>query len=326
MLPCLLERMQQNLGEMGLPVRAALHPTGLYLALRQIGRDELKDAFMQETITRVPAQEKIVQVARNHIGRAPPDTAPAGIIFHVSRCGSTLISQSLKRLDDVVVYAEPQPINEILVPPHKWPRTELAGALRTLGVALAHHAARPYVLKLSSWNTLYCDIVAEAFPHTPWILCFRDPVEVSVSLLSRPPGWFSGSGDAARGLVSQVDPEHASQSHEEFVARAYGAFCTAAAKLDISRGLLISYESLPQSLWSLVAPHFSLAVDATHRERIADAARGHAKAPIGTRSEFTADSAAKQQAASPELRRAIESFARPQLERLRQLHADTMRP
>ena len=36
-----------------LPVRAALHPTGLYLALRQIGPAELRDAFMQETIARV---------------------------------------------------------------------------------------------------------------------------------------------------------------------------------------------------------------------------------------------------------------------------------
>jgi hypothetical protein len=318
--------MQQNVGEMGLPVRAALHPTGLYLALRQIGRDELKDPFMQETIARVPAQEKIVHVARHLVGRAPSDTAPVGIIFHVSRCGSTLISQSLKRLDDLVVYAEPQPVNEILVPPHRWPRAELAGALRTLGVAFARHAGGPYVLKLSSWNTLYCEIVAEAFPNTPWILCFRDPVEVGVSLLTRPPGWFSGSGEAARGLLAQVDPEHAAQSQEEFVARAYGAFCTAAAKLEGSRGKLVPYESLPDAVWRTVAPHFSLAVDISQRERIAEAARRHAKAPVGTSAEFTSDALAKQQAASPKLRLAIDSLARPQLERLRQLHADTMQP
>ena len=47
--------------------------------------------------------------------------------------------------------------------------------------------------------------------------------------------------------------------------------------------------------------------------------------PIGTVAEFTSDVAAKQDAASPELRRAIDSLARPQLERLMQLHADTMR-
>ncbi len=135
-----------------------------------------------------------MHVARDSVGWAARDTAPVGIIFHVARCGSTLLSQSLKRLDDLVVYAEPQPVNEILAPPHKWPRADLVAALRTLSAAFARHARRPYVLKLSSWNTLYCDIVAEAFPDTPWVLSLRDPVEVGVSLLASPPGWFAGHG------------------------------------------------------------------------------------------------------------------------------------
>jgi hypothetical protein len=315
--------MQQD-EEAGLPVRAGLAPTGLYLALRQIGRDELQDAFMQETIARVPAQERIVHVAREG-GRLAPATAPAGIVFHVARCGSTLISQSLKRLDGLVVYAEPQPVNEILAPPHLWPRAELVAALRALGAAFARHARGRYVLKLSSWNTLYCDIVAEAFPDTPWVLSFRDPIEVGVSLVASPPGWFQGTAEAARGLAARIDPDHASQSREEFVARVYGAFCAAAAGLDASRGRLVAYESLPAAVWDIVAPHFSLMVDASQQERIAEGARRHAKAAIATVTEFKSDIASKQSAASAELRRAIDSLARPQLERLTRLHAATMR-
>ena len=41
-----------------LPVRAALRQDGLYLALRQVRADELRDAFMQETVARVAAAEK----------------------------------------------------------------------------------------------------------------------------------------------------------------------------------------------------------------------------------------------------------------------------
>jgi hypothetical protein len=313
--------MQQD-EDAGLPVRAALAPTGLYLALRQIGRDELQDAFMQETIARVPAQEQIVQVARQG---APlgGDTAPAGIVLHVARCGSTLISQSLKRLG-VVVYAEPQPVNEILAPPHRWPRTDTVAALRALGAAFARHARGRYVLKLSSWNTLYCDVVAEAFPDTPWVLSFRDPVEVGVSLLASPPGWFQGTAEAARGLATRVDPDHAAKSREEFVASVYGAFCAAAAGLDAGRGRLVPYESLPAAVWDSVAPHFSLSVDSSQQASIAEGARRHAKAAIGTAAEFKSDVASKQDAASPELRRAVDALARPQLERLLRLHAATM--
>ena len=190
--------------DFGLPIRAALHPTGLYLAVRQIGAAELQDAFMQETVARIPASETVLHVTRDELGSAAPDTAPVGIIFHVARCGSTLISQSLKHLDNLVVYAEPQPVNEILVPPHRWPRADLVAALRALGDAFARHAGRPYVLKLSSWNTLFCDIVTEAFPETNWVLSLRDPVEVGVSLLRQPPGWLSGTTEASRSLIEIV--------------------------------------------------------------------------------------------------------------------------
>lgn len=315
----------QQLDELGLPVRAALHSSGLYLALRQIRSEELQDAFMQQTVARVLSQDRIVHVERDRLGWAPPHTAPVGIILHVARCGSTLISQSLKRLGDVVVYAEPQPVNEILAPPHRWPRDDLIAALRTLSVAFARHAGRPYVLKLSSWNTLYCDIVAAAFPQTPWVFSVRDPIEVGVSLLANPPGWFQEATLESRELIARVDPEHASSSREQFVARTYGAFCAAAAALESGRGRLIPYDRLPAAIWDDVAPHFSLTVDAAQRDRIVEAARRHAKAAISTNAEFKSDAAAKQDAASPELRLAVDALARPQLERLMRLHADTMR-
>lgn len=304
-----------------LPARAALHPTGLYLALRQIDPAELQDAFMQETIARLPAPETIVQISKEDIGKAAPDTAPAGLIFHVARCGSTLISQLLKKHDKLVVYAEPLPVNEILLPPHKWPRHELIAALRSLGDAFARHAGKPYVLKFSSWNTLFCDILTEAFPESPWVLSLRDPVEVGVSLLSQTPGWLRDSARPSGQFGGFIDPDGASKSPEEFVARLYGAFCEAAGRLDPRRGRLVRYETLPAAVWDIVAPHFSLSIDGRQRDRMAEAARINSKAPVGMASGFTGDIATKQAAASTGLRRAIDSFARPQLEHLERLHA-----
>jgi len=305
-----------------LPVRAALHPTGLYLALRRIGPAELQDAFMQETIVRVHAAESVVQIAREDVGKAYPDAAPAGLIFHVARSGSTLISQLLKKHGDIVVYAEPAPVNEILLPPHKWPRHELVAALRSLGDAFARHARKPYVLKFSSWNTLFCDILAEAFPDSPWVLSLRDPVEVAVSLLGQAPGWMQGSDEPSRVLTRFVDPDSASRSTDEFVARLYGKFCEAACRLDAKRGRIVRYEALPAAVWDTVAPHFSLSVDDQQRNRMAEAARINSKAPVGKATEFSSDAATKQAAASAALRLAIDTFARPQLERLVRLHAE----
>jgi hypothetical protein len=312
--------MPQNQGNQ-LPARAVLRPDGLYLALRDIGPDQLRDAFMQETIVRVPAAESFVHIAREDIGKAAPGTAPAGLIFHVARCGSTLISQLLKTHDNLVVYAEPLPFNELLLPPHKWPRHELVAALRSLGDAFARHAGRPYVLKFSSWNTLFCDLLAEAFPDSPWVFSLRDPVEVGVSLLQQPAGWMRETEASSRELGRYVDPDGAVRSPEEFVARLYGAFCEAVSRLDAGQGRLVRYETLPAAVWDVVAPHFSQSIDDRQRERMAQAARVNAKAPVGKGSEFAGDAAKKQAAASDGLRLAIESFARPPLERLERLHA-----
>ena len=177
------------------------------------------------------------------------------------------------------------------------------------------------MLKLSSWNTLFCDIVTEAFPETNWVLSLRDPVEVGVSLQRQPPGWLSGTTEASRSLIEIMAPEDGPESPEERAARAYGAFCKAAARLDPRRGRLVDYEALPAAVWDMVAPHFSLPVDSRQRAGMAQAARMHAKAPLGSSREFAPDAATKQATASPELRRAIDAFARPQLERLVKLHA-----
>ena len=301
-----------------------MRPDGLYLALRDIPAAELRDAFMQETVARVAAAESFVHVARQDLGKVARDSAPAGIIFHVARCGSTLIAQLLKQHGGCVVYAEPLPLNELLLPPYTCPRHELVAALRSLGAAFAQHAgSKPYVLKLSSWNTLFCDLVAEAFPDSPWILSLRDPVEVGVSLLAQPPGWMQGTSGAATVLRGQVDPAAASRTPAEFVARLYGAFCAAANRLDATRGRLVRYESLPAAVWDTVAPHFSLGIDDQQRGRMEQAARINAKSPVGQAAEFAGDVASKQAAASADLRDAVDQYARPALQRLeRHLRTD----
>src|ERR1044072_5687522 len=45
---------------------------------------------------------------------AKPDLRLAGLIFHMSRCGSTVVTQMLAALTRNVVLSEPAPIDQIL--------------------------------------------------------------------------------------------------------------------------------------------------------------------------------------------------------------------
>lgn len=301
---------------LGLPARIAFQPDALYVALRDIAPQELHDPFMQETINRVPAPDTVIRIPRAGLGEEVTGTAPAGLIFHVARCGSTLVSQLLKQQGQVVVYAEPLPVNDILVPPHKWERAELIAALRVLGGLFARHAGRPYVLKLTSWNTLFCELAAEAFPATPWALVVREPVEVCVSLLEQRPGWLRDA-PASNLFADIVDPARSSRSAEEYVARLYAAFCEAASRLDTARASLIHYETLPDTVWNLLAPRFGLAIHDEVRRRMSAASRAYSKSPVGKPPiAFAPDNARKRAAASTELSHHVDAFARPALARL----------
>ena len=299
-----------------LPARAALRPEGLYLDLRDVGLEQLRDPFLQQTVQRVPSRSTVVQVRRQDLGLVPPGSAPAGIVYHVGRCGSTLVSQLLRQHEKLVVYSEPLAVNDVLVPPQQWSRAELVGALRTLGACFAGHAGKPWVVKLSSWNTLYCDLVAEAFPASPWVLCVRDPLEVCVSLLERRPGWLRDAGEPSHRFAPVVDPGRSARTAEEYLPRLIAAYCRAVGRLDPLRGALVDYETLPEAVWSRVAPAFGLAIDDAARERMSIASRADAKAPVGSPKVFEPDRARKQSAASLALREAVDAIARPELARL----------
>jgi hypothetical protein len=308
-----------------LPCRAVLKPAGLYVALRDIPPGELRDAFMQQTVERVAASDELIEVPEAQLTALPPTGAPAGIVFHVGRCGSTLVSQLLKQLPGVTVYSEPLPFNDLLVPPQREPRARLVAALRVLGDLYARHAGGPCVIKFSSWNTLYCEVLCEAFPTTPWVLCLRDPLEVAVSLANDRPGWLAAGSPAERLFAAEVAATEtgavgalgadakpgAAPGFEPLAAKLLSAFARAAARLDPHRGLVVEYPQLPAQVWERIAPHFGLQPDAEALARMRTVASKSAKAPLGHDVAFTPDSDRKRAQASPALTQAIEEFARP---------------
>ncbi len=299
----------------GLPTRAALHPNGLYLVLKDVDAAALQDPFLFQTVRRMEtAAETLVCVETGKLGQVDPSAAPAGIIFHVGRCGSTVLSQALKQLDDVAVYSEPLAINELLSPP-AGSRQDVTLALRSLGAAFADHAGASYVLKLSSWNTLFCDVIAEAFPRTPWVFNVRDPVEVGEALLRDPPPWFGGDSEPARHLAGIFDPDARSASKPESFARLYAAFCDTIMRLDASRGRLARYEHIADALGD-VAQHFGMAPGAAAAKRMLESTQHYAKAPLAKPIPYLPDAAPKRRAASPELRAAVDAIARPALQRV----------
>ncbi|WP_407157601.1 hypothetical protein [Bradyrhizobium sp. STM 3557] len=299
---------------------------GFAVTLQDIAPTAFTDPFVAETIARL-SRETYQRPLESFCDEASDlgAIAPRGIIYHVSKCGSTLVSQTLKQLDDVTVYSQPEALNGLLMPPHACNPDELVRSLRGFGALLAQHAAGPYVLKLESWHTLYCRELQRAFPTAPWVFCIRDPIDVAVSVIEDPdPGvWYRRLGHDANPFFDAFGlSQSAARMPGAYIALFYTRFCAAVRQLAPQTGRIVLYDSMPESIWMTVAPLFGLNVSAAELARMQRSTAYYSKAPHGTVSQFVADSADKRRRIAPDVRAAIEADARPAYEQMLEMMTD----
>lgn len=230
---------------------------------------------------------------------------PSGFIFHMSRCGSTVLSRLFGTVPDTVVISEAEPINTFLeADPGELNEEALVVCLRLMIRALGRKRfgeERNYVVKFSSWNVRRLALLRAAFPSTPWVFVYRQPVEVINSVLKGSPGWMQLQRFPAQAehLLGIPADECATMSAAEFCTRGLASFCAAALAADDGHALFINYRDLPQAAWGPVAHHFNIPLAAEHVARMREEGRYSAKET--DRRPFVADEAEKR-SASPEIR------------------------
>jgi len=117
---------------------------------------------------------------------AHPGAPLRGVIFHMSRCGSTLMSQQIAALECNIVASEPAPLDAILRAHQRiptLPREIQVSWVRAMAAALGQPRCGEQALyiKTDCWHIHQIDLIREAFPEVPWIFLYRDPIEVMVS-------------------------------------------------------------------------------------------------------------------------------------------------
>ena len=166
---------------------------------------------------------------------AQPGLPPSGFIFHMSRCGSTLTAQMLAALPKNIVISEADPIDRVLRANLGHTRIAeeqraiwLRGLIGALG-QVRNAGERQLFIKFDSWNILDLPVIRRAFPQTPWIFLYRDPVEVMVS---------HGRQRGSQMLPGVLDPRALGMdlatvqqvSLDEYCARVLAAVCEAATR------------------------------------------------------------------------------------------------
>lgn len=233
-----------------------------------------------------------------------PGIAPTGFIFHMSRCGSTLISQMLAATDQNIVISEGWPIESAISADAQRPGVTweqrlrlLQGVVRALGQSRAGKETR-YFIKFDAPQTLDLPLVREAFPDVPWIFLYRNPVEVIVSHFRRRASWIiPGGGRKVRGMRLNAD---SFARPDDYAADVLASICEAALRgMTEPGGMLIDYSELPEAVYEKLAAHFRCTWSEAELQLMRQAAARDAKQPERA---FSADSDSKRQEADARVR------------------------
>lgn len=275
------------------------------------------DPFFQQTVSHALGHPARMLFRRESpigfletLARECPGIPPTGFIFHLSRCGSTLVSQMLAAVPANIVLSEPPAFDRVLGLPSAGP---LVGADPRVAWmrGLLGAWSRPrtgetrFFVKFDCWHILELPLILQAFPDVPWIFLYRDPVEVMVSH-NRIPG--------AQTVPGVVDPRRLGLDPAsinpaalgDYAARVLAQICSAALSfVGRGRGRLVNYRELPGAVPTAIARHFGIAFTPEEEALMAAAARRNAKNPP---LEFEPDSALKQAQATDEIRRRAQAW------------------
>ena len=142
---------------------------------------------------------------------------PEGLMFHISRCGSTLSAKALARSPRHVVINQGGPLQRGFwaTITKDWTQEaeaspENLNAFRHLVLAMTrrrHPEQQRAFVKFISWNTLYMDFAMQAFPQVPALFLYRNPVEVIASVLRETSAILWAKGRRQAGFLTGVDWE-----------------------------------------------------------------------------------------------------------------------
>jgi len=181
---------------------------------------------------------------------------PALFVFHVTRCGSTLLGRMLRSDPANRVFLEPRSLIDLLLAfDHVVDRTLARSLFRTLVKAYGlgfEPGQQRLAFKLASYCLFRCEDMWEACPETSSAILYREPLEIMTALVREPATWlYTDTPDMFCSLASITPDEMARLDIEQMVGLFLElAFRTALDHADRFAWLL-DYTQLPEAGYTL---------------------------------------------------------------------------
>jgi len=296
----------------------------------------LAEPFFQQTVERLRADGRRELFTEFDVllqlEKELDSVEPTGFIFHSSRCGSTLVANACRAINNSIVLSEANAIDKLIARFITDPgdvKTSLYSIfLRGVVHALAQRRTgneEHLFIKFGCCSFNQIERIKRIWPNVPWLFLYRDPVETIVSNLKDVPPWLLD--DDRRVLASIVGKsagEVAEMGLEELCARTIGSLFSTAQRVANGGQLLLNYKQLSVPVISSVLRFFKVSLSATELETIEHGSQIYSKETSGKR-QFVADTDAKQRFASDAVREVAAKWAVEPYELLEQKRLENLR-
>ncbi len=268
------------------------------------------------------AAEVETSITTLHTGtRHLPDAAPAGIVCHMSRCGSTLLLNALRTAEGVVGLGEPQPFTWLLSaagrPSGFWKNVsaECLPALTRVFAGYMGGPDRSVVIKAAASSVWNIRTIRSIWPDVACVFVIRDPLEVLVSNLSRPPQWLRDFHTGTERAAESAPPELMRGSATARAAWVVGQLCECGLGFEGDRCGVVDYEDLTPDLARGISRFFGLPVEGNRRRAIEEIFRVDAK---DRSRKFRGDTNRKQAAITASMRESADRWINDSYRELRE--------
>jgi hypothetical protein len=275
---------------------------------------------------------EFVRLAKTYDAREGSETRAlpvAGAIFHQSRCGSTLISNALQCLNPAEhrVYSEAQPETVVNLCGDAYQhcsKEQAVDLLRNVIYLMSRtndKDEQKVFFKFHADNSRLIEVFQIAYPTTPWLFVFRNPVHILVSQFKEGKSLAKCGRNTKDPPVQVLDilrskgysPSELTSMGKEFACAATLASYSEAALVAKERaprmGTLVHYPDLPDILVEDTFPNtFGLLIDDEQRLRIRSIATMYSKASNGRARPYVDDSNNKEHKATDAIREAANLF------------------
>lgn len=243
---------------------------------------------------------------------------PAAFVFHMSKCGSTLMAKILDQSPHHVTLKEPTPLHERLWQnlTRDWqapiePTKANLQIIRNLIQAMGRHRLpqqQSYFVRFRSWMIAFVDIIQRAFPDTPCLFMYRDPVEVMASILSKPTTGLPRlkESGAAAFITGRSNDELRNMDSLQYFTAFYQRYLRSSLTEMNDHSCYLNYRALTKgNLPSILTTAFQYAPAEPTLSQMLEQFNVYSKDDSGT-TRFAPDNQEKQRLVTPAMREAAD--------------------